>query len=718
MKKDSITVLFVALVIFSTARLIEPLVRQSATYDEPYKIGASYVMAKEGYFKYDPTNPPLYKYCFSVPLLFLHPDIPRPDQRQELPSSPYFKNEFAFGYRFLFNNTVPAWKLLVSTRCISLIFYLLGGTVLFGYVRKKVSSLSGLLAATLYFLCPNLAASAVLATNDIFAAVCALFFFISLLELYEQPNRLMAAVTGIVLGAAISAKFSLFILVVFYGVGATLLVIRKKRTLKETLLLSLIVLGLSLFVIELNYQFMSPAAIAAMIHQIYAMVSRGAAAYVMGNYSREGFIYFYPLAFLLKTPVPVMALIVIAVYLFFAHHKYSDDRALILAVCIAIFFVAVLTVHLDLGFRYVLPVYPLLYLFTAIILRDKQRFLRIAVTIVALLLVCSNIAVYPHFQSYCNLLIGKNQNAYKYFVDSSVDWGQDLGELASYLKSDNNPEVTLAYFGSSNPTSYGIKYQDLCSDGLDQSEDETRFTHINSDNPHKEVLAVSVTCLVGLDYPDHAWFSFLSAYSPVKIIANTIFVYDITVHPEIYKSMAMLYCDTKQLPHLLRCGRRVHVLDPSDSFGALCADISKGGSFDIEPSLFAGANDRELLLRTTIMYVGMLTRQGHNTEALRQLDRLALAHIAGVDYKINNLRGMIYLRAGDSEHAQECFRQSIADNPANASAYFNLGVLCEKKSDIVGAVEMYRQALVANPTYVPARIKLEQWYNRHASVNR
>jgi tetratricopeptide (TPR) repeat protein len=208
----------------------------------------------------------------------------------------------------------------------------------------------------------------------------------------------------------------------------------------------------------------------------------------------------------------------------------------------------------------------LAFIFTAGVLH-KASFPLKKIGVVFLCLVISNLLIHPHYQSYFNLLIGKNENACKYFADSAVDWGQDRKELGEYLRQQGNPEVILSYFGTADPQYYGITYQNLESDGLDAVYEMNRYAHINSDAPLKEYLAVSATCRVGVDYPNHHWFDFLNSLRPVAVIGNSIFVYDITGDVSTYKHIARIYLDRGLKIHALRCGRVVALLNPYDEFG-------------------------------------------------------------------------------------------------------------------------------------------------------
>ena len=64
----------------------------------------------------------------------------------------------------------------------------------------------------------------------------------------------------------------------------------------------------------------------------------------------------------------------------------------------------------------------------------------------------------PRYLSYFNFLGGGSRSGWHYFVDSSVDWGQDLLRLKSWMKDHGVGRIHLAYFGTGEPRAYGIPF--------------------------------------------------------------------------------------------------------------------------------------------------------------------------------------------------------------------------------------------------------------------
>ena len=80
--------------------------------------------------------------------------------------------------------------------------------------------------------------------------------------------------------------------------------------------------------------------------------------------------------------------------------------------------------------------------------------------LVALILglhVVVSVAIRPHYLAYFNPIGGGSRNAYKLFVDSSLDWGQDLPGLQKWLSEHpGDRPAYLSYFGYGDPADLGL----------------------------------------------------------------------------------------------------------------------------------------------------------------------------------------------------------------------------------------------------------------------
>ena len=215
-------------------------------------------------------------------------------------------------------------------------------------------------------------------------------------------------------------------------------------------------------------------------------------AFCNGQIRTSGWSWYFPFVFLVKTPLPMLAMLVAAVFSLRrrwagAHGVdwakvrmgfYATAPLWILLVSYTVF---ALTSKLNIGQCHILPVYPFLYILagsaavwleggpstkgTATRTAPERPAFRprypIAFAIVALaafLQVIVAIVAYPNYLAYFNEFVGGSRHAYRHLVDSNLDWGQDLPGLRQWLDEhgDKSRPVYLSYFGTGSPEYYRI----------------------------------------------------------------------------------------------------------------------------------------------------------------------------------------------------------------------------------------------------------------------
>ena len=205
----------------------------------------------------------------------------------------------------------------------------------------------------------------------------------------------------------------------------------------------------------------------------------------------------------------------------------------------AIFFAASLTVKVQIGYRHILPVMPFIAMLAGLALARLLEIKKGAWLVAGLLALnaASVLRAHPHYLAYFNEPAGGPSNGYRLFVDSNLDWGQDVQGVADYLKSRGNPPVVFSYFGVARPESYGIAYVPL---GI-VSNVELKGTGAQVCGMKEVLLAVSVTNLQGTYYSDKETFSWLKTRSPVVTPGHSIFVYDLSSDKEGLGKLASLF---------------------------------------------------------------------------------------------------------------------------------------------------------------------------------
>jgi hypothetical protein len=207
--------------------------------------------------------------------------------------------------------------------------------------------------------------------------------------------------------------------------------------------------------------------------------SRARPAFLNGEYRTAGWPGFFPLAFLMKTTLPVMLLFAAGVALVAAQKVGRRRRCRLfhrlapLLVLFAIYWAMAVTTKLNIGHRHILPIYPVVFMgagFAAawLLSAHVRRWGRFALAVAVLGQAVDSFAARPFYLSYFNILAGGTDGGWRHLVDSSFDWGQGLPDLQRWLRekearADGSP-VYLTYFGTDSPRARGIDVRRFADD--------------------------------------------------------------------------------------------------------------------------------------------------------------------------------------------------------------------------------------------------------------
>jgi hypothetical protein len=167
--------------------------------------------------------------------------------------------------------------------------------------------------------------------------------------------------------------------------------------------------------------------------------------------------------------------------------------------------------RLNLGERYILPVYPfVLLLCGSLWYFARGRRLAQALLLVALAVHIADVARYaPDYLSYFNLFV-KPADSYKLLSDSNVDWGEGLIALRHYQQAHPGVPIHLAYFGNVAPAAYGIQSILL--------------------PPHERVagtVIVSATYLSGQTLPESDGYQWALQYPVKSVLDHSLYVFEV-----------------------------------------------------------------------------------------------------------------------------------------------------------------------------------------------
>jgi hypothetical protein len=547
---------------------------QSATFDEGSHLPAGYTYLKLGDHRLNPEHPPLVKALAAAPLLLMDVTLKPDDEAWAM------RRQWEFGKRFLYRWN-DADRLLFWGRLPIVGLGALLAVSVFFWTRSRHGWPAAVLALFLCVLNPDVLAHGQLVTTDVGIA---LFTFLSVVAFDAASRRVSAGrvlLAGLAAGAAFATKFSAVVLLpILFSLALRAVLVPapmtlalpgreprevggRGRRLAAMAAVLVAVAVLSLLIVWASYGFRSALSpdpevegafewsrvepdgaierpLAGFVRAsgvlpeafVFGFLrffkhSEPRPAFLLGSVSNEGWWYFFPVTFLLKTPVPLLLLLAIA-----AATRRRDGGEwrdeLVLWLPVAIYAAVAVARALNIGHRHLLPIYP--FLFVAAGRAASWAFpaspARSRVPAVVLSALCgwqaiSTALVHPHYLAYVNELGGGPANGYRLFADSSLDWGQDLKNLKAYLDGHGIAAVKLSYFGTADPAYYAIPGELLPSHMLPPPRETTREVRPG------DLLAVSVTNLQGVYLPpeDRPLMARIRQQRPIADVGHSILIY-------------------------------------------------------------------------------------------------------------------------------------------------------------------------------------------------
>lgn len=371
-----------------------------------------------------------------------------------LPAGWKSADHWGVGRQLLYHSGYDAYRILFLARLPTIVLFISLCVVIYWFVAKTTGSARwGLVAAALTGFCPNLMAHGRVATVDLALTFFAFTATALLFVLIETPSVPLAILFGLAAAAAVMTKVSGLIVLPYFGV-IVLVAMRRRRFVYDLCVAAIaafLFFEVFTLAVTVSTDSASPFRIyLANIREIQEWYGHGHSFLVqffLGHFSYDSWPAYYPTAFLLKTTIPALILLLMAIVA-----ARANFVVLALLGFVVLFFAVAASGHLALGLRYVLVVYPFIYSATAIALsRRPSRTMTIAVIVLVAWHIGENLAAYPGYISYFNELIGSKRNADKFLIDSNLDWGQDLRRLAIWCGDYGVQRIVVHYFGGGDP---------------------------------------------------------------------------------------------------------------------------------------------------------------------------------------------------------------------------------------------------------------------------
>ena len=544
-------VLSIFAVVFSTLAIFSYR-QKSATWDEPQHVVRG-CLGWRGDQRMDPEHPPFLRLWAALPVAF--------DKSVKLdttvinsisPADWVGFQQFLYTQHYVYQVN-DADRLLYRERFMIVLLGLLLGGLLFYWANECFGSWPAVVVLALYCCEPNLAAHASLVTTD-FGATC--FMFGTLYFLWRasrQFNALNAGGAIVFFTLAMVSKFTTLMLLPVF----VILLFRKGEWRRATGILAgmLVAAWLAMWAVYgfryapsanpdwlFRFQEGSPfgsrfpifarLAVWADEHKLLPnacsqgfllgqIKAQARSAYLFGHFSNTGWWYYFPVAWLIKTPVALLVLFATGAVFAVAQWRRWDQLVLYLLLPVVFLVGLSMTQKLNIGLRHILPVYPLMLMAGGIavewLLRRGQRKLVVA----GLVLMTGEFFVaYPSPLAFFNVFVGGPTNGDACLVDSNFDWGQDLKGVKRWMDDSGVKHINLCYFGTAEPSYYGMDCTFLPGNGI---------TSKGSLPQLPGYIAISATNLRGAYFPEQLrqFYSPLLTMKPEAKIGYSIYVYKV-----------------------------------------------------------------------------------------------------------------------------------------------------------------------------------------------
>jgi hypothetical protein len=234
--------------------------------------------------------------------------------------------------------------------------------------------------------------------------------------------------------------------------------------------------------------------------------------YLFGTLQDKGFPGYYLVASLYKEPIATLFIVIAALVSYFFNKQkrqtfWQNEFFLLLPV---LFFTVYFNFfyNAQIGIRYYLVVFPLLFVFTGNLFSNWNRFLfwqkSLSMGLMGYLLI-SVLSYYPYYITYFNELVWDKTQAYKILADSNLDWGQSRSDVERYFAEHPNTKQPSA-------------------------------------RPESGQFVISVNRLVGIttDPQRFAWLR--ENFEPEGTVAHSYLIYDISPDDITHLCATTAYC--------------------------------------------------------------------------------------------------------------------------------------------------------------------------------
>jgi hypothetical protein len=536
------------LILIFLVLLIGSLRTTSVTTDEFGHLPAGLAYLRTGQPAWLALNPPLQTVWAAAPLWL--------DPAAKLDLSTLDQADFwDLGREFLVQNREHYQALFMRARIMVSILALAAALLTYALARLAAGPRAGLLALTLFAFSPEFLAHGGLVTADLAAALAGLATVTAILFHRRRPSLPRLALVCLAVPLLLLAKFSALIFLPLVPIlllapipdaeaGTEPVLRRPLRVAAELMAIGLAcwlvvaaAYGFAGMFVRLNgFTFDSRLLAGLKLHfgwlpvplprafliafdrQLYEHRSSWP-VYAFGRIGYGRPLWYYPVCFLFKWPLALMALLALGL----AQLGRGRLRLAGWTLGPGLWFLLLIALSPAklIGVRLVLPTLAFVLVFTAAILArpwcrpaagNALTWARRAAAMLLVWYAADTVYAYPHYLAYFNELAGGPRPPHRgaqYLADSNLDWGQDLIRLAQWQQRTGIDDLWLDTSGLVDPSVYGVHF---------------RFSQCQ---PHPGYHAVGLNLRFGLDVfegRDECYTTYVNL-TPIDHIGGSILIY-------------------------------------------------------------------------------------------------------------------------------------------------------------------------------------------------
>lgn len=482
--------------------------RESVTVDEVAHIGAGVSYLQKLDLRMNEEHPPLAKVWAAIPLVIrgTHAD--------------YSSTAWTFGEKKFFGAYLGQWvfgawilehwndsaSTVAWARFPMLLLTLALGWTLFVTARRLGGNWGGLVCLSVYVSYPAFLAFGPLVHTDIPVTLFTLLTLWTFAEIWREPDRKKSFLFGLCLAGAILSKFTAGILFFAFGIFAVTTrwwpvagqpgnkpeqrVWRRLRwrstyrgiawasgfvyvfyfifSIRQTTdILDFVGHGRPAF-IPLRRLLMPAWLFLRGLFLVLLTASRP--TFILGHAYPHGVWFYYPVVFLLKSPLGFLGLLVLAVIIALFRKRTGNQSAVgdearvhwrVLWVSLIVFTVVCLMSRLDISIRHFTVPIVLIIIMLAPLPRMMMDFRPTSsafamtggtlVIVLAVTCLLTAVRAYPFYFPYINSL-SFGRPAYSLMSDSNVDWNQSIPEATRFAEQRGLQKIALDWYGLTDST--------------------------------------------------------------------------------------------------------------------------------------------------------------------------------------------------------------------------------------------------------------------------